>query len=316
MKKAVVLAAGKGSRLYPVTHHVAKPLLPIANRITLSYAFERLKEIGLTDICVVVGEQNEEQMRDALADGSQFGVQLSYVVQSSPQGLAHALGFAKDFVSNEPFALYLGDAIYTAGFKDFVADFEANPCANLSIVKEVPDASRFGVAVFDDNYRVSQLVEKSPSPPSNYAMAGLYFFGHEIWEQLPSLQPSARGEYEITDAIQMLVNAGLEVRAGVYSGNWYDTGTLPSYLEVSRSLTDGKRLVHPSATVNGAVGPWVVIGENAVVNCNLIENSVVLPGTVIEGASEIHRSLVGGRCYLEGQVEDQIVWGSQSSIRH
>lgn len=313
MNKAVVLAAGKGSRLYPVTHHVAKPLLPIANRITVSYAFDRLQEIGLTDVCLVVGEQNEAQMKEALGDGTQFGVKLSYVVQSTPQGLAHALGFAKDFVNNDPFVLYLGDAIYTTGFQAFAAEFEARPCANLSIVKEVNDATRFGVAVFGPDHRVTQLVEKSPNPPSNFAMAGLYFFGPEIWSVLPTLQPSERGEYEVTDAIQLLVNQGNEVRAGVYDGHWFDTGTLPSFLEVSKFLTSGQKLIDASAKVNGSIGPWVVMGENAVIECEWIEDSVVLPGAVVKGSGKIHGCLLGGRCEVDGKIQNEIVWGADRS---
>ncbi len=310
MNKAVVLAAGKGSRLYPVTHRIAKPLLPIANRVTLLYAFDRLTEIGITDVCLVVGEQNEQQMKETLGDGSKFGIQITYVVQSSPQGIAHALGFAKDFVNNQPFVLYLGDAIYTEGFQKYADDFANSPCANLSIVKAVPEASRFGVAVFDANFHISQLVEKSANPPSNFAMAGFYFFGPEIWQVLPDLQPSARGEYEITDAIQMMVDRQMEVRAGVYSGDWFDTGTLHSFLDTSRHLCGGKSLVDPTARVLAALGEFAVIGENAIVECRTIENSVVLPGANIRGDIEINGCLIGGSCALYKDLYNEIVWGN------
>src|SRR5688572_15395536 len=202
--KGVILAAGKGTRLYPVTHHIAKPLLPLANRPTLHYAFDRLKEMGITGICIVVGE-NEDQMRAALGDGSQFGISLAYVRQTEPKGLAHAVGSAREFVGDASFVLYLGDAMYSEGFEDYARRFIESECANLNIVKPVPDPSRFGVANVDGE-RIVKLVEKPKVPESNLAMAGMYFFGPQIWDVLPTLPPSLRGEYEITDAIQVLVD--------------------------------------------------------------------------------------------------------------
>lgn len=314
MNKAVILAAGKGTRLYPVTHHIAKPLLPIANRVTLFYAFDRLKELNITDICLVVGEQNQDQMKTELGDGSSAGVNLTYVVQTSPQGLAHALGFAKDFVANDPFVLYLGDAIYSEPFNKFLDDFTQNPCANLSIVKEVPNADRFGVAVFDDKKVVSRLEEKSAKPPSNFAMAGLYFFGSEIWSVLPNLQPSARGEYEITDAIQLLVDGGKQVRAGVYEGQWFDTGTLDSFLATSQFLTGGKPMVDSSAKVLAAMSRNTVIGKDAFVECNSVEGSVILPGAKIVGNFAIRNSIVGGHCILQNDIFNEIMWGTFEEI--
>ncbi|MBI1757554.1 MAG: NTP transferase domain-containing protein, partial [Fimbriimonas ginsengisoli] len=202
--KGVILAAGKGSRLFPVTLHVPKPILPLANRPTLHYAFDRLQEMDVRDICIVVGE-NEQTMRSFLGDGSAQGVRLSYVRQTEPKGLAHAVSFAEAFVGGEDFVLYLGDALYSEGFQAQADRFRRERPANLSIVKPVDDPSRFGVADVVGN-RIVRLVEKPAKPESNLAMAGLYFFGPQIWELLPGLGPSGRGEYEITDAIQMLVD--------------------------------------------------------------------------------------------------------------
>ncbi|HSI72056.1 MAG TPA: sugar phosphate nucleotidyltransferase, partial [Fimbriimonas sp.] len=167
--KGVILAAGKGSRLYPITHLIPKPLLPIANRPTIFYAFDRLKEMGVTDICVVVGE-NEAQMRDALGDGASQGVRLTFVKQEEPKGLAHAVGFAQDFVGDDSFVLYLGDAIYGSGFADHARRFQESGCANLNIVKPVDDPRRFGVANVEGD-RIVKLVEKPQNPESNLAMA-------------------------------------------------------------------------------------------------------------------------------------------------
>jgi len=305
--KGVILAAGKGSRLYPVTHIIPKPLLPLANRMTLAYAFEKLKEMGVHEICVVVGE-NENAMKSALGDGSSFGVSLSYVRQPEPKGLAHAVSFTKDFVAGDSFVLYLGDAIYSDGFVELKKRFEDSGCANLNLVKPVPDPERFGVANVEGD-RIVKLVEKPKQPESNLAMAGLYFFGPQIWEILPDLQPSGRGEYEITDAIQMLIDRGNTVLAGLYEGDWFDTGTLDSFLETSAYLSNNGPLVAESAQVSGTVGDKVVVGEGATVECDSIEDSVILPGAKVKVAGSIKHSVLAGEVVLDGGVEGVILHG-------
>jgi glucose-1-phosphate thymidylyltransferase len=307
--KGVILAAGKGSRLYPVTYEIPKPLLPLANRPTLFYAFDRLKEMGIQEICVVVGE-NEPQMREALGDGSAQGVQLSYVKQTEPKGLAHALTFAKDFVGDEPFVMYLGDAIYGSDFKVHADRFLTSGCANLNIVKPVEDPSRFGVANVEGD-RIVRLVEKPAQPESNLAMAGLYFFRPAIWQAIEGLQPSARGEYEITDAIQRLVDLGETVLAGVYDSEWFDTGTLDSFLETSAYLIKDGQKVDPQASVQGEVGQKVVIGEGASVECRSISDSVVLPGAKVRVNGDIRHALIGGVCDSDTPVENSILFEKQ-----
>ncbi len=308
--KGVILAAGKGSRLFPITHHIPKPLLPIANRMTLAYAFDRLKEIGITDICVVVGE-NEAIMKETLGDGSTFCIQLSYVRQTEPKGLAHAVGFCEEFVAGDSFALYLGDAMYSEGFGQFARRFTESGCANLNLVKSVPDPGRFGVANVDGE-RITKLVEKPKTPESNLAMAGLYFFGPQIWPILPKLQPSGRGEYEITDAIQMLVDQGETVLAGIYGGDWFDTGTLDSFLETSSYLTGGKALIDPSAVVEAEVEGHVVIGAGARVKATKLSDVVILPGAVVEVTGEVTHSILGHRVTAKGDVRDAIIWNGES----
>lgn len=299
--KGVILAAGRGSRLYPVTHRIPKPLLPLANRPTLEYAFDRLKEIGVTEICIVVGE-TEPQMREALGDGSAYGVSLSYVRQTEPKGLAHAVGFCERFVGGDSFVLYLGDAMYSEGFQAFAKRFTESGCANLNIVKPVEDPSRFGVANVDGE-RIVKLVEKPSQPESNLAMAGMYFFGPQIWSVLPTLQPSARGEYEITDAIQTLVDRGETVLAGVYTGDWFDTGTLDSFLATSAYLVKGGSLIAEGARASGEVGPGVVVGEGASVACGRLEDCVVLPGADVRVGGTLRHSVVGGTLRADGDVE-------------
>jgi glucose-1-phosphate thymidylyltransferase len=303
--KGVILAAGKGSRLYPITHLIPKPLLPLANRPTIFYAFDRLKEMGVTDICVVVGE-NEPQMRAALGDGSAQGVRLSFVKQEEPKGLAHAVGFAREFVGADSFVLYLGDAIYGSGFADHARRFQESGCANLNIVKPVEDPRRFGVANVEGD-RIVKLVEKPQNPESNLAMAGMYFFGPQLWSVLPDLQPSARGEYEITDAIQMLIDRGETVLAGIYEGIWFDTGTLDSFLETSAFLTGGKNLGVEGST--GRVGENVVVGEGASLECETIADSVVLPGAKVKVSGSITHSILAGKIESNGPLDSVILHG-------
>ena len=303
--KGVILAAGKGSRLYPVTHVIPKPLLPLANRPTLEYAFDGLKAIDVTDICLVVGE-NEPKMREALGDGSAFGVRLTYVVQTEPKGLAHAVGFAKEFVAGDDFILYLGDAIYGGTFEAFRKRFEESGCANLNVVQHVPDPSRFGVANTDGE-RIVKLVEKPKEPESDLAMAGTYFFGPQIWDVLPTLPPSARGEYEITDAIQALIDRGELVLAGVFDGAWFDSGTLDSFLEVSEFLTKGESKVEGQVT--GTVGAKVVVGKGATVECGTIEDSVVLPSARVKVSGAIRHAVLGGSVERDGDLVGEIVHG-------
>jgi len=298
--KGVILAAGKGTRLYPVTKVVPKPLLPIANRMTLEYAFDQLKICGITDICVVVGE-NEPEIKSALSDGSTFGIRLSYVRQTEPKGLAHAVGFAKDFVAGDDFMLYLGDAIYGEPLDRFVTRFKESKCANLNLVKAVEDPRRFGVANVEGE-RIVKLVEKPQNPESNLAMAAMYIFGPQIWDVLPDLQPSARGEFEITDAIQTLVDRGELVLAGVYDGTWFDTGTLDSFLETSSYLVGGGSLTGDGALVTGEIGANVVIGPGANVQCALIEDSVVLPGSVVRAGGVVRHCLLGGEVGSDGDL--------------
>ena len=309
--KGLVLAAGKGSRLYPVTHIIAKPLLPLANKPTLAYAFERLKEIDVYEIGLVVGD-NEQSMREVLKDGSDFGVSLTYIRQPEPKGLAHAVSFAKDFIGDTNFVLYLGDAIYGSGFVELKNQFLDSGCSNLNLVKEVQDPSRFGVANVNGD-KIVKLVEKPKVPESNLAMAGLYFFRSEIWNVLPKLQPSSRGEFEITDAIQLLIDEGNLVLAGRYEDEWFDTGTLDSFLETSSFLVNGSQVIGSDVVVEGHVGDHVVIGDGAFVRCNSISDSVILPGARVVSNGDIIHSIIGGSVTSDGTIEAAILHGDWSA---
>src|SRR2546423_4838230 len=295
--------------MYPVTYPIPKTILPLANPPTIEYAFDRLKEIGVDEICVVVGEM-ELQMRAALGDGSSYDIRLTYVRQTDPKGLAHGVSFARDFVGDSAFVLYLGDAIYGSDFRAYAKQFKDSGCANLNIVKPVEDPTRFGVANVEDG-RIVKLVEKPKHPESNLAMAGMYFFGPQIWHVLPDLKPSARGEYEFTDAIQMLIDRDETVLAGVYEGTWFDTGTLDSFLETSAFLTGGKALKGDDAQISGKVGPSTVIGAGAELDCREITDSVVLPGARITTTGVIRHALIGGDIATKADIQEIILFGEE-----
>lgn len=270
----------------------------------MHYAFDKLKEMGIEEICVVVGD-NEQVMREELGDGSAYGIRLSFVKQVEPKGLAHAVGFAKEFVGKDSFCLYLGDAMYSGSFNSFARRFQESGCANLNMVKPVEDPRRFGVAEVEGE-RITRLVEKPAEPKSNLAMCGMYFFGPQLWSVLEDLQPSARGEYEITDAIQMMIDRGETVLAGVHEGTWFDTGTLDSFLETSAWLVKGQNLIGAGAQVNAEIGANVVVGDGAVVDAVKLEDCVILPGAHVSTDGVVSHSILGGRVSDEADIVDSI----------
>jgi glucose-1-phosphate thymidylyltransferase len=304
--KGVVLAAGKGTRLYPVTHFIPKPLLPLANRMILEYAFDKLKQMGVFDVCIVVGESHQA-MREALGDGASFGLSLSYALQPEQKGLAHALQYARDFVGGDDFVLYLGDALYSEDLTSYVKRFQESGCANLNLIKHVDDPRRFGVVTLDGE-RIVKVVEKPKHPESHLALAGLYFFRSVVWDVLPHVPPSHRGEHEITDAIQMLIDRGELVLGGLYGGEWYDTGTLDSFLEAHRFLTSEKNVIDSSAYVGAELGKHVTVGKGASVRCEQIEDSVVLPGACVEVYGKIRHAILGGRLCEKGDLINGIFY--------
>lgn len=304
--KGVILAGGNGSRLYPATRHIPKSLLPLANRVTLEYSIERLKEIGISEICIIVGG-NEDLIRETVGDGRRFGVNLVFHRQTEPLGLAHAVSFAEDFIAGDSFVLLLGDLLFGQSFVPFAREFERRQPANLSVVKRVSDPRRFGVANVDGD-RIVRLVEKPEHPESDLATTGLYFFGPQVWKVLPELQPSFRNEYEITDAIQIMIDAGEISLCGIYEGEWFDTGTLDSFLETSAFLIGNGRLIDVTASVDGNIGDRVVVGAGADVRAASMRDCVILPGAHVRVEGAIEHAIIGGVCIEGGDVRSQIVF--------
>lgn len=331
--KAVVLCAGEGTRLRPLTYTTAKHLIPVANRPVIHYTLDALREAGITDIGIVVSPNVEAQFKSALGDGSPWGVRLSYIRQSDPKGLAHAIGCAREFVGDDPFLVYLGDNLLEQGLTGFVRDYEANPTAAGIMLTEVDDPTRFGVARLDGD-RIAELVEKPSEPPSNLAIVGVYQFDPSIFAAIDRIEPSWRGELEITDAIQTLIDDGETVRPHQVEGWWKDAGKPEDMVDANRLLLDGihqPRIesdlgedvevagrvavardvkVHnsvlrgPLVVGTGSViqdafiGPYTSIDDNVHLNDSEIEHSIVMAEAEIEGIRRVDHSVIGRNVHL------------------
>src|SRR5215210_4967234 len=262
--KALILAGGAGTRLRPITHTSAKQLVPVANKPILFYGIEAMVAAGITDLGVIVGETRNEVMA-ALGDGSQWGAAITFIPQDEPLGLAHCVLIASDFLGDDDFIMYLGDNLLEQDLAAFIGAFEAGrsapapPSAQI-LLKRVPDPHRFGIAELDDTGHVVRLVEKPEDPPSDLALVGVYLFDKTIHDAVRAIKPSARGELEITDAIQWLVDEGFRVRQEILTGWWIDTGKLTPLLEANRLL-----LEKIDSRIDGAVDAASVLDGRVVV---------------------------------------------------
>jgi glucose-1-phosphate thymidylyltransferase len=339
--KGLILSGGSGTRLRPITHTSAKQLVPIANKPILFYGIEDMAAAGIKEIGIVVGETGDE-IRDAVGDGAAFGVTVTYIQQDAPKGLAHCVLIARDFLGDDDFVMYLGDNMLEQGLTEFVEGFESErkaadtptlqddvitPNAQILLTK-VDDPSRFGVAVVDEVGHIVELIEKPADPPSDLALVGVYLFDPNIHDAVRAIDPSPRGELEITDAIQWLIDQGLTVRHEILEGWWIDTGKKDPLLDCNRVVLDtlepaidgvvdelsrvaGRVVVEEDArlinsTVRGPavigrgtvlrdtyVGPYTSIDRDCELTDTEIEHSVVLEGSRITGIRRIQDSLIG-----------------------
>lgn len=239
--KGLVVCGGKGSRLRPLTYTGAKQLVPIANKPIVFYAIEQLVEAGIRDISIIVSPETGEQVRRAIGDGSRFGATIGYIEQPKPGGIAQAIGLARDAMGGAPFVTFLGDNFLAHGIVALVEAFSASDSDAAILVKHVPDATQFGVAQFDGEHLV-RVVEKPKDPPSDLAVIGIYMFTDRVWEAIAGIRPSARGELEITDTIQWLLDNGANVSAEVVEGEWIDTGKHDDLLAANHSMLGRRRI--------------------------------------------------------------------------
>jgi glucose-1-phosphate thymidylyltransferase len=325
--KGLILSGGRGTRLRPLTYTSAKQLVPVANKPVLFYGIEALAAAGIREIGIVVGDTQAE-IRAAVGDGSAWGVRITYIEQDAPRGLAHAVLISEPFIGQDPFVMYLGDNLLNKGITALAEEFVREQPAAQILLAHVPDPQMFGVAELE-NGRVVRLIEKPKEPKSDLALVGVYMFSPAVFEAVKAIRPSFRNELEITDAIQHLIDRGLEVRPLVVDGWWKDTGKLEDMLEANRLILDtierridgqvdalsrieGKVIIEAGATVEHSVvrgpviigarakivhayvGPFTSIMNDAEVRESEIEHSIVLEGCSISDlATRVADSLIG-----------------------
>ena len=319
--KALILAGGSGTRLRPITHTRAKQLVPVANKPILFYGIEAMVSAGITEIGVIVGDTRDEVMQ-ALGDGNRFGATITYIAQDQPLGLAHCVLIARQFLADDDFVMYLGDNLLEQDLSAFAAAFELartgdEPPAAQILLKQVPDPHRFGIATLDAAGNVIELVEKPDDPPSDLALVGVYLFTARVHDAVAGIAPSPRGELEITDAIQWLLDQGERVRCELLTGWWIDTGKLTPLLEANRLLLekietsiDGS--VDQASTIEGRV----VIGEGAEIINSTIRGPVAIgERTRVEDSFIGPFSAIGNDCaVVHSEVEHSVVMDSSSII--
>ena len=331
--KGVILHGGAGTRLRPLTYSGPKQLIPVANKPVSQYVLEDLLECGVRDIAIILGETFPELVREHYGDGSRFGCRITYIYQGKPLGIAHAVGLCRDFVGGDEFIVYLGDNMLQYGIKEYFKRFMDGDYDAYVLFKEVEDPRRFGVPEFDRDGRLVRLIEKPKTPPSNYAIIGVYFFKPVVFDVIKDLKPSWRGELEITDTIQSMLNRGYRVGYSFVKGWWFDTGKKDDILEVNARILDerinrdvdgecidskiegrvvigeGTKIVN--STIRGPsiigseciiedsyIGPYTSIGDNTRIINSSIEYSVIMPGAYIKGIDRITDSLIGRRAKL------------------
>jgi glucose-1-phosphate thymidylyltransferase len=309
--KGIVLAGGTGSRLRPITHTGPKQLVPVANKPVIQYGIEDLREAGITEIGVVLGNKGREEIQAFLGDGSEFGVDITYIVQGEPLGLAHAAGCAREFVGDDDFVMYLGDNILNQGIREFVDSFRAGGFAAGIALQEVDTPGQFGIADVTPDGTVRRLVEKPDDPPSRLALIGIYVFSPLIFDAIERIEPSWRGELEITDAIQVLLDGQRPIDSHVVEGWWKDTGKPEDILDANRLVLDDTQndragTVEEGAEVTGNVtlAPSARIETGAVVRgpASIAADTVVGHGTYVGPYTSIGPSCTIADAHLENSV--------------
>ncbi|MET8611264.1 MULTISPECIES: glucose-1-phosphate thymidylyltransferase [Streptomyces] len=351
--KALVLSGGSGTRLRPITHTSAKQLVPVANKPVLFYGLEAIADAGIKDVGIIVGDTAEE-IREAVGDGSTLGINVTYIPQDKPLGLAHAVLIAQEFLGDDDFVMYLGDNFIVGGINGLVDEFRTERPDAQILLTRVPNPTSFGVAELDESGRVTGLEEKPAQPKSDLALVGVYLFTPAIHEAVRSIEPSWRGELEITHAIQWLIDQHKDVRSTTISGYWKDTGNVADMLEVNRSVLEtltpsvegtvdasseiigrvridagaevrGSRIVGPAIIGPGSVisdsyiGPFTSISEDCRIDDSEVEYSIVLRESSITGVRRVETSLIGRNVQVtpapRNPAAHRLVLGDHSKVQ-
>jgi glucose-1-phosphate thymidylyltransferase len=337
--KGLILSGGKGTRLRPITHTSAKQLVPVANKPVLFYGIEAMAQAGIEEVGIIIAPETGPEIEQAAGDGSRFGVRITYIVQDEPLGLAHAVLTAESFLGEHPFVMYLGDNLLQGGISDLVAAFREHSPDALILLTPVPDPENFGVAELapappGEVGRVVRLVEKPAQPATDLALVGVYMFTSQIHAAARAIKPSARGELEITDAIQHVVDSGLRVEPHIVRGWWKDTGRLEDMLEANRlildnlvgsqegelvdSQVDGRVVIAPGARLERTTvrGPAIIGAGARLTDCYIGPYTAIGEGCTVSGAEVEHSILLAGSsvCDLDGRMESSLL-GRNVTVR-
>jgi len=332
--KALILSGGTGTRLRPLTYSGAKQLVPVANKPILFYCIDNIAQAGIKDVGIIISPETGQEVKNTVGDGSLWGIDIQYITQEVPGGLAHAIKTAQDFLVDSSFIMYLGDNLIGMGINKFINEFKINSPDALILLKEVDNPRQFGVADVSKDGKVIRLIEKPDIPPSNLALVGIYIFSSKIHEAIKSIKPSKRGELEITDAIQELIDMGCNVESFVLDTWWLDTGKKDDILTANAIVLDewlkniidgsvddsskilgrvaiGKGSVIKKSTLRGPViigenveiessfiGPYTSIGDNVKIVKSSIEHSVIMNDSELREIERIEESLVGRRVLI------------------
>jgi glucose-1-phosphate thymidylyltransferase len=327
--KAIILSGGKGTRLRPLTYSGAKQLVPVANKPILFYCIDNIVQAGIKDIGIIISPETGEEIRKTVGNGSRWGIKIQFITQDVPGGLAHAIKTAGDFLADSSFVMYLGDNLIGTGIDRFVNEFRNNNPEALILLKEMDNPKQFGVADVSENGRVLKLIEKPDVPPSNLALVGIYIFSPRIHEAIMRIKPSKRGELEITDAIQELINMGRNVMSFVLDMWWLDTGKKDDMLtanaivldewltesidasvdsisnilgrvsiargsEIINSKIRGPVVIGENTTIKDSfIGPYTSIGDNVNIFKSSVEHSVIMNGSELKDIDRLEESLIG-----------------------
>ena len=313
--KGIILHGGHGTRLRPLTHTGPKQLLPIANKPMSQYCIESIRDAGITDIVIIIGGLGSNKVREYYGTGKKFGVNITYIEQDEPRGIAHAIRLCKEFVNNEKFLVFLGDNIIQKPITDFVENFNKSDYDATVLLCEVDNPSRFGIADVE-NEKIVKITEKPKKPTSNLAVTGIYLLTPLIFEVIDDLKPSWRNELEITDALDNLLKQNDNIGYETITDYWKDTGTPEDILNANRQVLEhicnqtggNPSIIGKNCKIDesASIGPNVSIGDNTIISSDVvIENSIIMSGCKIDGGLNIKDSIISANCHLHGNNKDK-----------
>lgn len=348
--KGVILHGGHGTRLRPLTYGRPKQLLPIANKPMSQYGLESIRDAGITDIAMIIGGANAQKVRDYYGDGTDYGVNISYIDQDEPKGISHAIGLCEEFIGNEKFVVFLGDNILLKDLKDYVTEFKKSKDSAKILLCEVSNPTQFGIADVSNNGTIKKIIEKPKNPPTNLAVIGIYFLTPEIFEIIRHLKPSWRNELEITDALQQLLETNQKVSYNTITKYWKDTGTIEDIIDanqtilknyeqycksniISKEKISGNVMIgkdvkfNENVTISGPViigdgtiiqnsriGPNVSIGKNTKLKNCIIKNSIIMDNVTIESKIELENSIIGYNSKITTETQRTLILCEDSKL--